>query len=94
MVVLSTTAQMLFATNGKRMSFVVEADPGNSTNNVRISTIDNAVASSFVTLKAGQQQSFKNFLGTIYAVASANTPAVYVEMIDEGAGYSQKGPGA
>ncbi len=95
MVAITTTASQLITTNGRKMSFVIEADAGNSTNNVRISSQDNAVAASFITLKAGQQQSYRNWSGTIYCVASANTPSVYVEMVDDtGEGYSQKDPGA
>lgn len=88
---LSTTAKMLYATSGRR-TFVVEADEGNSTNLVEISTTQDMT--SFITLKPGQQESFNNWSGTLYAKASANTPIVYVELENEGIASLSKSAGA
>jgi hypothetical protein len=92
MVVLSTTAQFLYSTSGKRRTFVVEADPGNGSNNVQISSIDTKAATSFVTLVPGQQQAFNNWKGSLWAVATGGTPSVYVDLENEGDSALVKGP--
>jgi hypothetical protein len=92
MTVVGTTAVMLWQ-GGKKQSFVIEADPANS-GTVRISSIDPSVVSSFVSLIAGQQQTFYSFGRSIWAIASAAGQLVYVELLDdtEGAVVFPKGP--
>lgn len=90
MVVLSTTAILLYTALSE--SFVVEADPANTTN-VRISRTDPNAAISFVSLVGGQQMVFVNYTGPIYAVAASATPSVYVEFTQPGqTTYIQKAP--
>jgi len=81
MVVLSTTAILLYTANHD--NFVVEADPGNTTN-VRLSSTDPNVAVSFISLVGGQQQVYEDWVGSIWAVAASATPSVYVEFPNKG----------
>jgi len=83
MVTVGTTAVQLWQGTGKGASFVIEADPAN-TGTVRISSIDPKVTTSFVSLIAGQQQTFYGFTRSIWAIGSAAGQLVYVELLDEG----------
>ena len=90
MVVLSTTAQLLFTAVNE--SFLIEADPANTVN-ARLSSTDPSVSLSFVSLAGGQQQIYENWTGPVYAVSASSTCLVYVEMITRGTqGTSAKAP--
>lgn len=72
-------------------SFVLEADPGNSAP-IQISSVDPTVTTSFVTLKAGQQEPFENWTGTLWALSTASTK-VYIEFMDgKGKALGKFGP--
>ena len=87
----TTPIQLLQRVVGQ--SFVVEADPGNS-GTVKISSVDQNVAASFISLLAGQQQPFVNWTGTLYALGSASGQNVYVELLssNDGGPALSKGP--
>jgi hypothetical protein len=89
-VVLTTTAQLLITADN--ISFVIEADPGNTVN-AKISSTDPTVSISFVSLVPNQQQVFEEWTGPVYGASASSTCSVYVELMPKsGSGKSRKVP--